>query len=89
MEIFAHEDIIAQLAPGTPRRCRVLLAPGMAREEPRMSPGACLVPLGFSATCLAKMLLWGFVHKVRQRQNLCSCLEIGFGLGEELQCSLF
>ncbi|KAL2295830.1 hypothetical protein Nmel_017354, partial [Mimus melanotis] len=80
LEISAHEDIIAQLAQGTPKRCHVLLAPGMAREEPRMSPGACPVPLAISAACLARMLLGGFVHKAitargrpgLQRQRMAS-----------------
>lgn len=89
METFAHEGIIAQLAQGTPGRIRVLLAPGTAREEPRMSLGACPVPRGFSATSLAKMLQGDFVHRVRQRQNLCSFLETDFDSGEELQCFLF
>lgn len=82
METFAHEDIIARLAPGTPGRSRVLLAPGMAREEPRMSLGACPVPRGFSATFLAKMFPGDFVHRVRQRQSLCSFLETGFDPGK-------
>ncbi|KAJ7417001.1 hypothetical protein WISP_67321 [Willisornis vidua] len=70
LEIFAHKGIIAQLEPHTQKRCRVLLAPGMDREEPRMPRGACPVPLGFSATCLAKMLLWDFVHEEQVSQTL-------------------
>lgn len=57
LEIFAHKGIIALLARDTQKRCHALLAPGMDSEEPRMPHGACLVPLGFSAICLAKMLL--------------------------------
>ncbi|KAJ7413425.1 hypothetical protein BTVI_43603 [Pitangus sulphuratus] len=70
LEIFAHKDITARLAPSTHKRCRVLLAPGMGREGPRMPLGACPVPLGFSATHLAKVLPWDFVHQEQVSQTL-------------------
>lgn len=76
MEIFAHQDIIALLARRTQKRCHALLAPGTDRGEPRMLLGVFLVPLDFSAVCLAKMLLEDLVHKVRQNQKFFSCSEI-------------
>lgn len=78
MEIFAHQDIIALLARHTQKRCHALLAPGTDRGEPRMLLGVFLVPLDFSAVCLAKMLLEDLVHKVRQNQKFFSCSEIFF-----------
>ncbi|KAM8989348.1 uncharacterized protein PRD47_016773 [Ara ararauna] len=41
----------------------------MHREEPRTPLGACLVPLGFSATRLAKLLLRDFVHEAITAQE--------------------
>ncbi|OXB81274.1 UNVERIFIED_CONTAM: hypothetical protein H355_014318 [Colinus virginianus] len=70
LEIFASRDITALLAQHTRKRGHALLAPGMTRGEPRMPLGAFLVPLGFSAVCLARTLPEDFVHKVRQTQNV-------------------
>lgn len=56
LEISVNQDITVLLAQDTRKRWHVLLAPGMARGEPRMPLGVFLVPLGSSAVCLAKML---------------------------------
>lgn len=54
-----------------------------------MPLGACLVPLGFSATCLARLLLGDFVHKVRQSQSSFSFLKIHLVLDQRQDSNVF